>query len=456
MYSDRGRPIPASRLADGRDATDDRLCHTVPAPHQPEHREEIMADSTLFTENGRVRAAVDSARTACASKFMSDLVDDEGNQYVDFVMEGGGVLGIALTGYTYVLEQAGIRFLGVGGTSAGSINALMIAALGTPNEAKSERLVSALADMPMESFIDGDGDARDFSRAILEKAGMAKLLWKAMQVVDNLKQDLGLNPGDKFLEWLTGALQSIGIRTYADLLQRLRTTPRGLRRRDGEPLTDSQRYGRLAMIAADVTTETKVELPKMAHLYWSDPAGMNPACFARASMSIPLFFKPFRVCDCPQDETLRADWDKLAGYLGECPKEVFFVDGGIMSNFPINLFHQPHRVPSAPTFGAKIGIDRSKPVAITKPAQLVGCIFDAARHTLDYDFILKNPDYRHLVKMIDTGEHNWLNFSMSNDDKLDLFAIGAEAAAQFLDAFDWENYKSIRHDLAEAFKKSTS
>ena len=117
-----------------------------------------MADSTLFTENGRVRAAVDSARTACASNFVSDLIDDDGNQYVDFVMEGGGVLGIALTGYTYVLEQAGIRFLGVGGTSAGSINALMIAALGTPNEAKSERLVSALADMPMESFIDGDGD----------------------------------------------------------------------------------------------------------------------------------------------------------------------------------------------------------------------------------------------------------------------------------------------------------
>ncbi|MGH8663520.1 MAG: patatin-like phospholipase family protein [Burkholderiales bacterium] len=415
-----------------------------------------MADFALFTESGRVRAAVDSARTACANKFVSDLVDAAGNQYVDFVMEGGGVLGIALTGYTYVLEQAGIRFLGVGGTSAGSINALMIAALGTPDEAKSERLVSALADMPMESFIDGDGDARDFSRAILDKAGMVKLLWKATQVLDNLKEDLGLNPGDKFLQWLTEALGAVGIRTYADLVQKLHATPHGLHRRDGEELLESQRCGRLAMIAADVTTETKVELPKMAHLYWADPASMNPACFARASMSIPLFFKPFQVCDCPQAQALRADWEKLAGYLGELPKEVFFVDGGIMSNFPINLFHQPHRVPSAPTFGAKIGIDRSKPVAITKPAQLVGCIFDAARHTLDYDFILKNPDYRHLVKMIDTGDHNWLNFSMSNDDKLDLFAIGAAAAAEFLGGFDWENYKSIRRDLAEAFKKSTS
>jgi NTE family protein len=413
-----------------------------------------MAEFRRFTENDRVLAAVDHARSVCAAKPISDLIDAAGNQYVDFVMEGGGVLGIALTGYTYVLEQAGIRFLGVGGTSAGSINALMIAALGTPDQAKSERLATALAEMPMESFIDGDGDARDFSRAILDKAGMVKLLWKAAQVVDNLKQDLGLNPGDKFLEWLTDALHRVGIRTYADLAKRLRTTPPGLHRRDGEALLEGQRFGRLAMIAADVTTETKVELPKMANLYWRDPDAVNPACFARASMSIPLFFKPFRVCDCPREDALRPEWEKVAGYLGELPDEVLFVDGGIMSNFPINLFHQPHRVPSAPTFGAKIGIDRSKPVAITKPAQLVGCIFDAARHTLDYDFILKNPDYRHLVKMIDTGEHNWLNFSMSEEDKADLFAIGAEAAAEFLAGFDWENYKSIRRDLAEAFRKS--
>jgi NTE family protein len=263
-----------------------------------------------------------------------------------------------------------------------------------------------------------------------------------------------LNPGDKFLEWLTDCLRSLGIDTYADLSRRLNTTPPGMRRRDGGELLDSHRCGRLAMIAADVTTETKVEFPKMAKLYWDDPAAMNPACFARASMSIPLFFKPFQVRDCPRSDALAAEWEKLAGYRGELPSSVYFVDGGIMSNFPINLFHQPLRVPSAPTFGAKIGIDRSKPVEITKPAQLVSCVFDAARHTLDYDFILQNPDYHHLVMMIDTGAHNWLNFSLSNDDKVDLFAIGAEAAAQFLDGFDWEYYKSIRRDLAEAAKKS--
>lgn len=428
------------------------LCHT--GLHANYRWEGTLADPTLFTRNTRVQSAVARAQAVCSARTVSDLIDDAGHQYVDFVMEGGGVLGIALTGYSYVLEQAGIRFLGIGGTSAGSINALMIAALGTPDQAKSEQLVATLADMPMQSFIDGDADARDFSQAMLEKASMVKLLWKAMQVVDNLKEDLGLNPGDKFLDWLTEALARVEIRTTADLLKKLSTTPPGMRRRDGAELTETQRCGRLAMIAADVTTETKVELPKMANLYWRNPETINPACFARASMSIPLFFKPFQVRDCPDSEAVRADWEKLAGYRGELPKRVFFVDGGIMSNFPINLFHQAHRVPAAPTFGAKIGIDRSKPLQIEKPSQLVGCVFDAARHTLDYDFILRNPDYHHLVQMIDTGAHNWLDFSMADEAKTDLFARGAEAAADFLERFDWEKYKRIRRDLAEAVKKS--
>src|SRR5215218_7453189 len=74
-------------------------------------------------------------------KRVSDIVDDDGHQYVDFVMEGGGVLGIALVGFTYVLEQVGIRFMQIGGASAGAINALMLASLGTPAEAKSEQIL---------------------------------------------------------------------------------------------------------------------------------------------------------------------------------------------------------------------------------------------------------------------------------------------------------------------------
>jgi predicted acylesterase/phospholipase RssA len=62
-------------------------------------------------------------------------------------MEGGGVLGVALVGYAYVLEEMGVRFLRVGGTSAGSINAVLVAGLGTLEQRKSERIIEELANM---------------------------------------------------------------------------------------------------------------------------------------------------------------------------------------------------------------------------------------------------------------------------------------------------------------------
>lgn len=413
-----------------------------------------MLDAAYFTRDERTMAAAAAAQT-CSDTEFSDIVDGDGHQYVDLVMEGGGVLGIALVGYTYVLEKAGIRFLGIGGTSAGAINAVMLAALGRPGDEKCGDLARLLANMPIASFIDGDGDARDFSNAVLNKAGMARLLWKAAQVMDNMKEDLGLHPGDAFLRWLTEALEETGVRNTIDLQAKLADVPASLHIRSGvrpgAALAPDEKAGRLAMVAADVTTETKVELPRMAALYWDEPDEVNPACFARASMSIPFFFHPFRVRGCPQNTA--AQW-KQAGYCGELPQDVIFMDGGIMSNFPINLFHEPYRVPLAPTFGVKIGINRDAPVRITKPAHLLSAIFNAARHTLDEDFIAQNPDYQQLVEMIDTGRHNWLDFSMSNEDKQDLFVRGAEAAARFLCKFNWHEYKKTREGIAAAFLTS--
>lgn len=43
---------------------------------------------------------------ALDQKIYSDAIDEDGNQYIDIVMEGGGVLGVALIGYLYTLEEA--------------------------------------------------------------------------------------------------------------------------------------------------------------------------------------------------------------------------------------------------------------------------------------------------------------------------------------------------------------
>jgi NTE family protein len=275
-------------------------------------------DVSTIKNNKTLKEILERVQNECTSnkKLYSDIVDDEGLQYVDLVMEGGGMLGIALVGYTYVLEQAGIRFLGIGGTSAGSINALLLAALGAPNEKKGDKLIKELFSKNFFDFVDGDDDAVDFIECYLSGAKKLKLAFKGAQIIDNLRDDLGLNPGDHFTHWLDGILEKEGIHTLEDLQKRIETIPKGLRVREKEFITTVKKAGcKLAIIAADISTETKVEFPKMAGLYWSNPKEVKPSLFARASMSIPYFFHPFEVDNLPQNEEQIAKWKEYAGFL---------------------------------------------------------------------------------------------------------------------------------------------
>ncbi len=98
---------------------------------------------------------------------VSDIKDKFGNQYVDLVQEGGGIHGVALAGYTYVLEKMGIRFMKMAGTSAGSINTLLLNAVYTKQEAdelgkpgnyyetRSEKVLEYLANKPLTEMVDG-------------------------------------------------------------------------------------------------------------------------------------------------------------------------------------------------------------------------------------------------------------------------------------------------------------
>jgi NTE family protein len=413
---------------------------------------------TDFTGDPQIQQLQDELLKCCAGKEFSDLVDDQGHQYIDLVMEGGGVLGIGLVGYTYALETVGLRFLGVGGTSAGAINALLVAALGTPAEHKSLKMVELLANTNLRSFADGDDDAQELIKAFTTDTKPWTRASRVLQALDelyDLTKHLGLNPGKVFHRWLSDALADVGIATTGQLQERMETLPGSLHKRgEKERLSTEEAASRLAVVAADISTETKVEFPKMAAMYWSNPETVNPADYVRASMAIPLFFHPFRIEGIPQDSGARDTWARLASYKGQIPQASTFVDGGIMSNFPIDLFHQPNNVPAAPTFGAKLSRRERQPHTVTKVGSLAGAVFSAMRHTLDFDFIARHPDYQKLVAWIDPGHHHWLNFDMDAKDKIDLFRRGMQAAKDFLVCFDWERYKELREQLAHACKLS--
>lgn len=467
------------------------------------------------------------------SPIVSDVVDSEGHQYVNLVQEGGGVLGIALVGYTYILEQMGIRFMKMAGTSAGAINTMLLTCLGGKQEAKSLRILELMDRQPFFDFVDGDPAAKRIIRHLITSESYVKRLfiwvaaiittlivsslcavfvlgsghrgwffwltmglliasasafaWLLNWVVSKRKKfyqaEFGVNPGHVFEQWISGVLKNNGIENLNHLRAHVQQTPPGgfmLRRQeDAEPLGDlnsPQLESFLVLVTSDITNQMKVEFPRMWNLYWDDPQKVNPAVFVRASMAVPIFFKPFMVKEIPRQAVLPS-WQTFAEVddLNRVPTGARFVDGGMISNFPINVFYNPHvRAPRLPTFGIMLGDEFSYPAQDYKSLLgFVGAMFNTIRFNYDKEFLIKNADFNKTIGRIDVSGVNWLNFNISDPEKLLLFERGAQAAADFLmgksdaspatqapasdramkstdapsdtvSGFDWEQYKAYR------------
>ena len=391
-------------------------------------------------------------------KIFSDIIDDEGNQYVDLVQEGGGVLGIALVGYTYILEAAGIRFFHLAGTSAGAINTMILAGIDSIGKAKSPQVLTVLAKQDLFEFVDGDSDLKEIIQKAIDgtpfKKLLTKLLWNIRKVKQALFINLGLNPGKAFEVWIEKVLLESPnkITTVGELLEKRgkKYFPKGLiNRNTGQPITDE--FAKVHIITADLTTQTKVLFPKMGPMYWGDKmSDISPAKMVRASMSVPFFFVPFEIDNIPgAGEPASEAWIENANFHGPIPKKVKFVDGGMISNFPIYVFHSKSRsVPRKPTFGVKLSTYRDKSSDVDDLGSFVGSMISTMRHDSDNEFLIQNPDFKNLICFIDANkDFNWLNFKMSDEQKKKLFLLGAKKALAFLTSFDWGKYKISRELL---------
>jgi len=417
----------------------------------------------LFTENGEVQSILKELEPKIKGKSFSDITDIHGHQYVDLVQEGGGVLGIALAGYVYVLEQSNIRFLSLAGTSAGSINSILMAVAGTCDIEKSDWVLECLCNKNLKDFVDGKNDALGLVEAFLNKESCIKKTLKAVPHIKSIIKYFGLNPGNNFHLWMTHLLKQKGIVNYKNLKDlRLKGISDGNKfefvNSDGTK-TDynhPDHWSEMAIVAADITTESKIVFPQMIDMFYSNPDLVNPADFVRASMSIPYFFTPFKIKNIPTDTKTWNKWNEATGLKTSVPKKVMFMDGGIISNFPIDIFHDNYKIPASPTFGIKLGFDKNELNKNDSILGLTGSMFNTSRFAYDFEFLVKNPDFKHLIGYIDTGSHNWLDFGLTNKAKVDLFIRGARTAAEFLIGFDWEGYKEIRANKMKYYTNSST
>ena len=440
---------------------------------------------------------------------------------IDLVQQGGTMLGIALLGYTYVMEKAGVRFRSMAGTSAGAINTLLLSAL--PEEiykekspfikdgrqaVKSEFLAYLVANKDFCEFLDRKGIIGRVQNWLINRVTLVRKIMpyflialpllllglsffiyqainghlftisnglneKEIRVYDFItgtlgitavfllmiflifrlfKGSLGVNPGEVVYNWMRSILGTnfVGINTTADLKARKKKI-RISNDVSKEPFSEP----RLVFIAANLTHNRIVKFPDNNGDYWNPDYIdlVSPATYVRASMSLPFIFYAF----IPGDKNVYIPHDSpLKTKQGTLHTLARFIDGGMLSNFPIREFHvQPPTEPRYPTFGVLLGAidhepdEKSRNEARKKfwsvsVFKFILSFISTFRNFYDKDFLINHPEFKQLVKTVDTKRFNSLDFGMGLETKKELFREGANAAIKQLEEFNWHEYLESR------------
>jgi NTE family protein len=314
----------------------------------------------------------------------------------DLVLEGGGVKGIALVGAVTALAEAGYSFPRVAGSSAGAVVASLTAALQAAGE-PLDRLTELVGSVDSRRLRDPGGLGR------LPVVGRAIAL---------LVHD-GLYEGRYLEEFLTGALGELGVRTFADL--RLPADDPA-----AEGLAPERAY-RLVVTVSDLSRQRLIRLP------WDLPDygvhDLSVARAVRASAAIPFYFRPVR-----QPTPLGpATW----------------VDGGLLSNFPVGLFDRPDTVdPRWPTFGVRLTtrpptlpvVRRVEGVLSIGLAALDILLTDQGNAYLDDDCTVERTVF------VPTPEISIVDFDLDAAEAEELYRSGRTAAEAFLAGWDFARH----------------
>lgn len=257
------------------------------------------------------------------------------------VYKGGGAKGIAYVGVQYFLEENGLLrdLKRVAGTSAGAINALLVALGYTAAE-----MEQILRETDLKTFLDHPYQSeREFVQTVISIAkkkgdstindifSACKQLYRLYcseeirsslsEILEEVNERGGLCEGARILAWIEGLIrQKTGIAncTFGEY----------------RALMESKGFKHLYVYAS------KMRPAKVACFSSENPECENIiiADAIRASMSIPILFMP---------HIMRTKADD--GYIEEQPAIGSFLDGGIIKNLPIEFDYLKYRSTNTPS-----------------------------------------------------------------------------------------------------------
>lgn len=298
---------------------------------------------------------------------------------VDMVFEGGGVKGVGLAGAISVVEANGYTWGNLAGTSAGAIIASLLAAGYSAAELKG-----ILYSLDYTKFKD---------KGALDKIPLFGPLI-------SLLAEKGIYEGDYFEQWIGALLAAKGKRVFGDLVIPGEKDPR-------------YKY-KLNVITSDITSGSLVVLPTALPKYGINPDTFSIARAVRMSMSIPFFFEPVRAA-------------------GAC-----FVDGGILSNFPVWLFDSRGK-PAWPTFGVKlVEPEEGKPADTKSPIDFTKAILTTMMDAHDKMHVA-NEDFERTIAVPTLGVST-TEFDLTPARRDALYQSGIAGAKEFFKYWDFNAY----------------
>ena len=199
---------------------------------------------------------------------------------IDGVFSGGGMKGFAYVGAMQVLEENGIQFKRVAGTSAGAILATFIAA-----GFNAKELEEVFDELNMKALLDPP-------KIIIN---IPLLKWF------NLYKNYGMYRGKLLEKWFERKLATKGVYSFNDIPP-----------------------GSLKLVASDLTNGKILILPDDLGNYGVSAAKFSIAKALRMSCGLPFFFEP--------------------EYLNTQKNTCVVVDGGVLSNFPFWIFDNGYKL----------------------------------------------------------------------------------------------------------------
>jgi NTE family protein len=312
------------------------------------------------------------------------------------ILAGGGVKGVALAGCLAAAEDRGINFVGYGGTSAGSIVAMLGAVGYTGSEIRD-----LMSQESFTRFLDDEGVELDrlkgLVQLILEDSRLkpfrvARKLFSERKLIRKLYSEAGLYNASNLETFLRDKVNA----RYPRIGDRFKFS---------ELYQASEKV--LKVVAADIVARQTLTFSMNGHS--ATELDFPVITAVRASMSYPFVFKPVKMHN---------------NYLS---------DGGISSNLPVFLFERERKSNNLPVLAFDL---------IVPPRQQAHLDYKLLKFSEDLLMTTMESSDKLLQGLI-TGLHyipvtvpagiDTLKFSLSPAEQEELYGAGYSAASRYFD-----------------------